>query len=222
MTQAILETLETQPLGDRFGRAHAGQGRSTMQIWPGERVSTWRDLRRLRHQLRAVQRGGRARRALPVRRARRREPASSCARSTPSSGTATCPNVGPGQRYGFRVTGRLRPGARACDAIPRSCCSTPTARRSRATCAGRPSVFSYRFNDPSKRNTADSAKQMPKSVVINPYFDWDNDRPAAPALQRVADLRSPRARASRSATPRSRRRSAAPTPPSRTRRSSPT
>ncbi len=38
-------------------------------------------------------------------------------------------------------------------------------------------MFSYRFNDPGKRNNADSAKQMPKSVVINPFFDWDNDRP---------------------------------------------
>jgi glycogen operon protein len=38
-------------------------------------------------------------------------------------------------------------------------------------------VFSYRFDDPDgPLNQADSAPFMPKSVVINPFFDWGNDR----------------------------------------------
>jgi glycogen operon protein len=38
-------------------------------------------------------------------------------------------------------------------------------------------VFSYRFTDPEgSANDADSAPFMPMSVVINPFFDWGNDR----------------------------------------------
>ena len=32
------------------------------------------------------------------------------------------------------------------------------------------------LNGKKKRNTADSAAHMPKNVVINPFFDWGNDR----------------------------------------------
>ena len=38
------------------------------------------------------------------------------------------------------------------------------------------SLFDYQFASPRKRNTADSAPHMPKNVVINPFFDWGNDR----------------------------------------------
>ncbi len=39
------------------------------------------------------------------------------------------------------------------------------------------SLFSYRHDDPRVRNVTDSAPCMPKNVVINPFFDWANDRP---------------------------------------------
>ena len=39
------------------------------------------------------------------------------------------------------------------------------------------SLFGYNFGDPDSRNDDDSAASMPKSVVINPYFDWGVDRP---------------------------------------------
>ena len=39
------------------------------------------------------------------------------------------------------------------------------------------SLFSYDFGDPDSRNDDDSAASMPKSVVINPFFDWGTDRP---------------------------------------------
>ncbi|HEY3737563.1 MAG TPA: glycogen debranching protein GlgX, partial [Jatrophihabitans sp.] len=39
------------------------------------------------------------------------------------------------------------------------------------------SLFGYDFGSPESRNDTDSAAQMPKSVVINPFFDWGNDRP---------------------------------------------
>jgi glycogen operon protein len=39
------------------------------------------------------------------------------------------------------------------------------------------SLFGYRFDDPAARNDADSGRHMMKSMVINAYFDWRNDRP---------------------------------------------
>ena len=57
---------------------------------------------------------------------------------------------------------------------------------------GDESLFSYRFGAPEKRNDADSAQHTMYSVVVNPYFDWGNDRPPAPRLPRVGHLRGPR------------------------------
>jgi glycogen operon protein len=39
------------------------------------------------------------------------------------------------------------------------------------------SLFGYRFSDPARINKADSAPYMPTNVVINPFFDWGDDRP---------------------------------------------
>ncbi len=38
-------------------------------------------------------------------------------------------------------------------------------------------LFDYQWTDPRRPNTTDSAPFMPKNVVINPFFDWGNDRP---------------------------------------------
>ena len=38
-------------------------------------------------------------------------------------------------------------------------------------------MFSYQFGHPDRRNNADSAPHVPRSVVVNPYFDWNLDRP---------------------------------------------
>jgi glycogen operon protein len=43
-------------------------------------------------------------------------------------------------------------------------------------------VYPYRFGDENRSSTSDSARFMPKSVVINPYFDWANDRPPGTPL----------------------------------------
>jgi isoamylase len=89
---------------------------------------------------------------------------------------AYLPNLSPGQRYGFRVSGTYDPpeGLR-CN--PQKLLLDPYSKAIEGDVRWGPSVFSYRFNYPAKRNTADSAKHMPKSVVISPFFDWDNDRP---------------------------------------------
>ncbi len=86
------------------------------------------------------------------------------------------PNVGPGQRYGFRVSGPYDP-PRGLRCNPHKLLLDPYSKAIEGEVRWGPSVFSYRFTDPARRNNADSAKQMPKSVVISPYFDWDNDRP---------------------------------------------
>src|SRR5690606_5991594 len=44
----------------------------------------------------------------------------------------------------------------------------------------------YTFGDPDSRNDDDSADAMPKSVVVNPFFEWADDRrPQTPYAQTV-------------------------------------
>ena len=38
-------------------------------------------------------------------------------------------------------------------------------------------LFDYQWSDPRRPNTVNSGPFMPKNVVINPFFDWGNDRP---------------------------------------------
>ena len=86
------------------------------------------------------------------------------------------PNVGPGQRYGFRVHGPWNPqeGQRC---HPSKLLLDPYARAVEGEVKWDQAVFTYSFDDPDgSLNEADSAPFMPKSVVINPYFDWSNDR----------------------------------------------
>ena len=85
------------------------------------------------------------------------------------------PNVGPGQRYGYRVHGPWDPRRRASlqsgEAAARSV--RQGGRRAGAVERGR---LRHHFDDPDAKNDADSAPFMPKSVVINPFFDWGADR----------------------------------------------
>ena len=90
------------------------------------------------------------------------------------------PSVGPGQRYGYRVHGPYNPSAgQRCD--PAKLLLDPYAKAVEGSVSWDPAVFSYQFQDPSLRNQADSAPHVPRSVVINPYFDWSGDR--APRTQ---------------------------------------
>jgi isoamylase len=86
------------------------------------------------------------------------------------------PNIVPGQRYGFRVHGPWAPreGIRC---SPAKLLLDPYARAIEGQVDWKEAVFSYRFDDPDgPLNETDSAPFMPKSVVINPFFDWGNDR----------------------------------------------
>ena len=135
---------------------------------------------------------------------------------------AYLPGVRPGQRYGYRVHGPWDPDQGPVVQPVASCCSTRTPRRSTARSTGTPACFAYDFDDPDSRNDDDSAPHVPKAVVADPFFDWGNDRPPRAPDARDGDLRGPRARASRSATPASPTSCAARTRASPTRPSSST
>jgi isoamylase len=90
------------------------------------------------------------------------------------------PNVGPGQRYGFRVYGPwdLERGHR-CN--PAKLLLDPYGKSVDGLLHMDEAVFDHYFNDENSFNDRDSAPFMPKSVVIHPWFDWDDDhRPGTP------------------------------------------
>jgi isoamylase len=85
------------------------------------------------------------------------------------------PGISPGQRYGYRVHGAYDP-ARGLRCAPEKLLLDPYAKAVHGEVRWDESLFDYHFADPRKRNTADSARRMPKNVVINPFFDWSDDR----------------------------------------------
>jgi glycogen operon protein len=85
------------------------------------------------------------------------------------------PDVGIGQRYGFRVHGPYDPATgRRCN--PNKLLLDPYARAIDGEVAWDEALFGHRWDDPDARNDADSAPFMPKCIVANPYFDWENDQ----------------------------------------------
>ncbi|MDT5177410.1 MAG: isoamylase, partial [Mycobacterium sp.] len=86
------------------------------------------------------------------------------------------PDVEPGQRYGYRVHGPYDP-ANGLRCNPNKLLLDPYAKAIDGTFKWDQSLFGYDFGDPDSRNDEDSAPSMPKSVVINPFFDWGTDRP---------------------------------------------
>jgi glycogen operon protein len=88
---------------------------------------------------------------------------------------AYLPRVGPGQRYGYRVHGPFDPGSGArCN--PANILLDPYAKAIEGQIDGDESLFSYRFEDQDAFNDDDSLGHTMMSVVVNPYFDWGNDR----------------------------------------------
>lgn len=88
-------------------------------------------------------------------------------------------NLRPGQRYGYRVYGPYDP-ANGKRFNPHKLLLDPYAKAIAGNLDGDPSIFAYHTGgdptDPESRNNADSAAHTMHSVVINPYFDWGNDR----------------------------------------------
>ena len=85
------------------------------------------------------------------------------------------PNVGPGQRYGYRVTGPYEPeNGHRCN--PSKLLLDPYAKAVDGDIDWDQACFSYTWGDEDSFNEEDSGPFMSKSVVISPFFDWDSDR----------------------------------------------
>ncbi|CAN5825906.1 glycogen debranching protein GlgX [soil metagenome] len=88
---------------------------------------------------------------------------------------AYLPGVGSGQRYGYRVHGAWAPehGQRF---NPSQLLVDPYAKALDGRLDWHPSCFPYLTDDVDQPNTTDSGPHMVKSVVANPFFDWNGDR----------------------------------------------
>ncbi len=95
------------------------------------------------------------------------------------------PNVGAGQRYGFRVHGPYDPEqGHRCN--PSKLLLDPYAKAVDGDIDWAQACFSYTWGEEESFNDEDSGPHMSKSVVISPFFDWDNDRhPRTPYNQTV-------------------------------------
>ena len=104
---------------------------------------------------------------------------------------AYLPGILPGQRYGWRVHGPYDPSAgHRCN--PAKVLLDPYAKAIDGRVDWDESCFGYQWADHDARNDLDSGPHVPKAVVINPYFDWADDRAAANAVPRDGDLRGAR------------------------------
>ena len=96
--------------------------------------------------------------------------------------TALCwhgyfPGLKPGQKYGFRVHGPWAPGA-GLRCNPAKLLLDPYAKCVLGEIHWDEAVFSHYFTGSQEfRNDFDSAPFVPRSIVIDPHFDWDNDQP---------------------------------------------
>ena len=85
------------------------------------------------------------------------------------------PRIGPGQRYGYRVHGPYDPAA-GLRCSPAKLLLDPYAKAIDGRIRWDEAMFSFQFGDPTARNDADSAPFAMTSVVVNPFFDWGDDR----------------------------------------------
>ncbi len=86
------------------------------------------------------------------------------------------PDVDANTPYGFRVHGPWDPAnGHRCN--PAKLLLDPYARAIEGEFTWGQEMFSYNFADHDAIDTSDSAKSTPRSLVVNPYFDWGTDQP---------------------------------------------
>jgi isoamylase len=86
------------------------------------------------------------------------------------------PGVGPGQEYGFRVSGPYSPPAGVrCN--PAKLLLDPYGRSVTGNLAWKPSWNGAAAGAPNSADSTDSAPDAPRSVVVRSTFDWGGDAP---------------------------------------------
>jgi glycogen operon protein len=85
------------------------------------------------------------------------------------------PGIESGQRYGFRVHGPYDP-VRGPRCNPNKLLLDPYAKAIDGDVRWDRALYGYDWDEPERMSQSDSAGFMPKAVVINPYFDWGDDR----------------------------------------------
>ena len=98
-----------------------------------------------------------------------------------TSGTATCPGSGPGQRYGYRVHGPYAPD-RGHRFNPHKLLIDPYAKAIEGPVLWErgntlPYVPGPHPDVDLEADDEDDADAIPKSVVIDPSFEWEDDAP---------------------------------------------
>ncbi|MDO5864988.1 MULTISPECIES: glycogen debranching protein GlgX [Paenarthrobacter] len=86
------------------------------------------------------------------------------------------PGIAPGQRYGYRVVGPYKPSA-GHRFNPNKFLLDPYAKTVEGSIEWGQALFSYSLEDPRRRDDSDSFPGMMSAVVIDPTFDWQDDRP---------------------------------------------
>ena len=94
------------------------------------------------------------------------------------------PGVEPGQRYGFRVFGPWDP-SQGLWCNPAKLLIDPYAKAITGDIGWGPEVYGFDQDDHDLPDQLDSAAFMPKAVVIDPTFDWQDDSPPDTPLHRT-------------------------------------
>ncbi len=90
---------------------------------------------------------------------------------------AFVPGIGPGQAYGYRIGGPWDP-AQGLRCNPAKLLLDPYAKAVAGTVSFGPEVLGQDETDPSKPSSLDSAGHVPRSLVVDPAFSWqDGKRP---------------------------------------------
>ncbi|PWW22563.1 glycogen operon protein [Geodermatophilus normandii] len=87
---------------------------------------------------------------------------------------AYLPGVGPGQRYGYRVSGPFEP-ARGQRCNPAKLLVDPYAKAISGEVRWHAAVSGSRPGEPDVRSDEDSAPFVPRGLVVDPAFDWGDD-----------------------------------------------
>jgi glycogen operon protein len=89
---------------------------------------------------------------------------------------AYLPDIGPGQRYGFRVEGPWAPEhGHRCN--PNKLLLDPYARAIAGPVQWGPEVLPYEVGHQDQISSQDSAAHVPRSIVVDSQFDWGDDQP---------------------------------------------